>query len=558
MHILVKEDVWLLGRVGPTRSVITTLCLVVAFAAIIARLTAFGFSAKPDPGIADTPLVGTSLHRPTVVDRNGQILATDIRAASLFADPQRVVDLDRTVEELQGVLPDLDGHLLRKRLGLGGRFAWVKRELAPRQQAAIHELGLPGLSYITEHHRVYPAGRTAAHVLGFVDIDNLGLAGVEKYIDQSPHMLMVSSGNRQAKEPMVELSIDLGVQHALREELTAAMQRYQASAAAALVMDVDTGEILGMSSLPDFDPNHRGQALDKARYNRLLTGVFELGSIFKLFTITAGLDLGVAGISGGYDASQPLRVASFTINDFHGKGRWLSIPEIFIYSSNIGSAKLALDIGVPRHKKFLKKMGFLDRIDTELGETAHPLVPTDWQKLTTMTIAYGHGLSVTPLHAVTAAASVVNGGFAVEPTFLKQPAEASPQRERILKASTSSHMRKLLRLNVLKGSGRRAEAQGFRVGGKTGTAEKVMNGRYAKNRLLTSFLSVFPADEPKYVVLVMLDEPQGTDETGGKATAGLNAAPTTGKIIRRIAGLLGVAPKIEAPRAFDELLYASY
>jgi len=558
MHILVKEDVWLLGRVGPTRSVIATLCLVVAFAAIIARLTAFGFSAQPETGIADTPLVGTSLHRPTVVDRNGQILATDIRAASLFADPQRVVDLDRTVEELQGVLPDLDGHLLRKRLGLGGRFAWVKRELSPRQQAAIHELGLPGLSYITEHHRVYPAGRTAAHVLGFVDIDNLGLAGVEKYIDQSPHMLMVSSGNRQAKEPMVELSIDLGVQHALREELTAAMQRYRASAAAAMVMDVETGEILAMSSLPDFDPNHRSQALDKARYNRLLTGVFELGSIFKLFTIAAGLDLGVAGISGGYDASQPLRVASFTINDFHGKGRWLSIPEIFIYSSNIGSAKLALDIGVPRHKKFLKKMGFLDRIDTELGETAQPLVPADWQKLTTMTIAYGHGLSVTPLHAVTAAASVVNGGFAVEPTFLKQPAGAKPQQERILKASTSRHMRKLLRLNVLKGSGRRAKAQGFRVGGKTGTAEKVMNGRYAKNRLLTSFLSVFPADEPKYVVLVMLDEPHGTEETKGKATAGLNAAPTTGRIIQRIAGLLGVAPKIESPRAFDELLYASY
>jgi cell division protein FtsI (penicillin-binding protein 3) len=558
MQILVKEDVWLLGRVGPTRSVITTLCLVVAFAAIIARLTAFGFSAKTDHGMANTPLVGTSLHRPTIVDRKGEILATDIRAASLFADPQRVVDLDRTVEELEGVLPDLDGHVLRKRLGLGGRFAWVQRELSPRQQAAIHELGLPGLSYITEHHRVYPAGRTAAHVLGFVDIDNLGLAGAEKYIDQSPHMLMVSTGNRQAREPTVELSIDLGVQHALREELTGAMQRYRASAAAAMVMDVDTGEILGMSSLPDFDPNQRGQALDKARYNRLLAGVFELGSIFKLFTIAAGLDLGVTGISGGYDASQPLRVASFTINDFHAKGRWLSIPEIFIYSSNIGAAKLALDIGVDRHKKFLKKLGFLNRIDTELGETAKPIVPADWQKLTTMTVAYGHGLSVTPMHAVAAAASVVNGGFAVAPTFLKQPAGASLQRERILKASTSKHMRELLRLNVLKGSGRRAEAEGFRVGGKTGTAEKVVNGRYAKNQLLTSFLSVFPADAPKYVVLVMLDEPHGTEETKGKATAGLNAAPTTGRIIQRIAGLLGVTPKIESPRAFDELLYASY
>ena len=558
MHVLVKEEIWLLGRVGPTRSVIATLCLVAAFAAILARLTAFGFAAKTDPGIADTPLVGTSLHRPTIVDRKGQILATDIRAASLFADPQRIVDLDRTVEELGTVLPDLDGHVLRKRLGLGGRFAWVKRELSPRQQASIHELGLPGLSYITEHHRVYPAGRTAAHVLGFVDIDNLGLAGVEKYIDQSPHMLMVSSGNRQAQEPMVELSIDLGVQHALREELTAAMKRYRASAAAALVMDVESGEILGMSSLPDFDPNHRSQALDKARYNRLLTGVFELGSIFKLFTIAGGLDLGVAGISGGYDASQPLRVASFTINDFHAKRRWLSIPEIFIYSSNIGSAKLALDIGVPRHKKFLKKLGFLDRIDTELGETAQPLVPANWQKLNTMTIAYGHGLSVTPLHAVTAAASIVNGGFAVQPTFLKQPSGTSQQRQRILKASTSMHMRKLLRLNVLKGSGRRAKVEGFRVGGKTGTAEKVVNGRYAKNQLLTSFLSVFPADAPRFVVLVMLDEPHGTEETKGKATAGLNAAPTTGRIIHRIAGLLGVAPKIESPRAFDELLYASY
>ena len=558
MNVLVKEEVWLLGRVGPTRSVMTSLCLLLAFAAIITRLTAFGFAAKTEPGLTESPLVGTSLHRPTVVDRNGQILATDIRAASLFADPQRVVDLDRTVEELSTVIPGLDGQLLRKRLQLGGRFAWVKRELSPRQQASIHELGLPGLNYITEHHRVYPAGRTAAHVLGFVDVDNLGLAGIEKYIDQSPHMLMVSSGNRQAKEPTVELSIDLGVQHALREELIHAMKRYRAEAAAAVVMDVETGEVLGMSSLPDFDPNHRSQALDKARYNRLFTGVFELGSIFKLFTVAAGLDIGVTGISGGYDASHPLHVASFTINDFHAKKRWLSVPEIFIYSSNIGSAKMAMDIGVPRHKKFLKKLGFLDRIDTELGDTAKPLVPADWRELNTMTIAFGHGLSVTPFHAATAAASVVNGGFAVRPTFLKQPEGARQERRRVLKASTSQHMRKLLRLNVLKGSGRRADAKGFRVGGKTGTAEKVVNGRYAKNRLLTSFLGTFPAEAPKYVVLVMLDEPKGTEETKGKATAGLNAAPTMGRIVERIGGLLGVAPKVEQPRAFDELLYASY
>ena len=404
------------------------------------------------------------------------------------------------------MLPDVKAKDLRARLRQGGRFVRIKRELTPKQQAEIHELGLPGLGFIEEYRRVYPVGATAGHVVGLVDVDNKGLAGIEKFIDDNPQLTMTG-------DEAIDLSLDLGVQYVLREELGSAMATYRAKAAAGVVIDVHSGEVLALASLPDYDPNRREQALDKDRLNRIVFGVYEMGSVFKVFTVAGVLDTGLASMRSHYDASSPIHYASFTIDDFHGKKRSLSVPEVFIYSSNIGAAKMALDMGVDRHRAFLKKLGLMNRVPTELGESAAPIIPAHWQKLNTMTIAFGHGLSVTPLQLAAATLPLVNGGMAVTPTFLpRSREEGMSEGHRVLKPETSASMLKLMRLNVLKGTAKRADAEGYRVGGKTGTAEKVVHGRYSTSALLTSFLAAFPTDAPEYVVLVMLDEPQRVPE----------------------------------------------
>ena len=402
-------------------------------------------------------------------------------------------------------------------------------------------------------------GATASHVVGHVNVDNKGLAGIEKFIDDNPQLAMSAPENAVGGEA-VTLSLDLGVQHVLREELVNAMTTYRAKAAAGVVIDVESGEVVAMVSLPDYDPNYREQALDKDRLNRMTSGVYELGSVFKVFTLAAALDGGSATMRSSYDASQPIRVGRFTIEDFHGKNRRLTVPEIFIYSSNIGAAKAALDLGIERHKAFLGKIGLLGRLSTEIGETAEPLIPSPWGRLNTITIAYGHGLSVTPLQLAAATLPLVNGGFAVNQTFLPRTRAAGlKQSPSVLKPATSHSMLQLMRLNVLKGTGKRAEAEGYRVGGKTGTAEKVVGRSYEGSALLNSFLATFPTDAPEYVVLVTLDEPKRVPESHNEATAGVNAAPTVGKIVARIAPILGVQPKLPGDQPkFDAKVLASY
>ncbi|HAN63273.1 MAG TPA: hypothetical protein DCQ79_05300, partial [Rhizobiales bacterium] len=482
-----------------------------------------------------------------------------IKGATLYADPQRVIDQDELVEQVTGVLPDVNAAELRAKLKAGRRFVRIKRELTPKQQAEIHELGLPGLAFIEEYRRVYPVGATASHVVGLVDVDSKGLAGIEKFIDDNPQLVMAHAETASG-EQSVSLSLDLGVQHVLREELGRAMATYHAKAAGGIVLDVHSGEVLALASLPDYDPNHREQALDKDRLNRMSSGVYEMGSVFKVFTVAGVLDEGLASLRSVYDASSPIHYASFTIEDFHGQKRPLTVPEVFIYSSNIGAAKMALQMGVDRHRAFLKKLGLTSRLSTELGESAAPIIPTHWQKLNTMTIAFGHGMSVTPLQLAAATLPLVNGGIAVTPTFLPRSREEGyGAGTRVLKQQTSAAMLKLMRLNVLKGTGKRANAEGYRVGGKTGTAEKVVGRHYSTSALLTSFLATFPTDAPEYVVLVMLDEPQRVEASGNQATAGTNAAPTASKIIERIAPILGVAPRLEEDqRKFDAKMLASY
>jgi cell division protein FtsI (penicillin-binding protein 3) len=527
------------------------LAFALSFTLIGGRLVTLGFAGSgPSGGGYD---ISSTVHRPDVLDRNGRLLATDIKGATLYADPAKVIDIDELAEQVTSVLRDVNARDLRARLKAGRRFVRIKRELTPKQQAEIHELGQPGLGFIEEYRRVYPMAATASHVVGLVDVDNKGLAGIEKFIDDNPQLAM--SGDEA-----VTISLDLGVQHVLREELSRAIATYRAKAAAGIVMDVHSGEVVGLVSLPDYDPNRREQALDKDRLNRINFGVYEMGSVFKVFTVAGVLDHGLASLRSSYDASSPIHYGSFTINDLHGKKRRLSVPEVFIYSSNIGAAKMALHMGVERHRAFLKKLGLMSRIPTELGESAAPIVPAHWQKLNTMTIAFGHGLSVTPLQLAAASLPLVNGGVAVTPTFLPRSREEGMREgQRVLKAQTSATMLKMMRLNVLKGTAKRAEAEGYRVGGKTGTAEKVVGGRYSASALLTNFLAVFPTDAPEYFVLVMLDEPKRVAASSNQATAGVNAAPTTGKIVERIAPILGVAPRLEADqRKFDAKVLASY
>jgi cell division protein FtsI (penicillin-binding protein 3) len=520
------------------------LGFALAFLLIGGRLVSLGFAGTENSGGGFYD-ISTTIHRPDIVDRNGRLLATDIRGATLYADPKKVIDYDEVADEVASVLPDVDAGKLRKRLKAGGRFVRIARELTPTQQSEIYELGQPGLGFIQEYRRFYPAGATASHVVGLVDVDNRGLAGIEKFIDENPQLTMAGAQTPSGEET-VSISLDIGVQHVLREELMNAMKTFESKAAAGIVMDVHSGEVLALASLPDYDPNHREQALDKDRLNRIGFGTYEMGSVFKVFTVAGVLDLGLASLNTRYDASQPIHYGGFTIHDFHGLHRPLTVPEVFVHSSNIGAAKMAMQMGVDRHRAFLKRLGLLSPVTTELGPSAAPILPPHWKKLTTMTIAFGHGLSVTPLQVATSTLPIVNGGIAVQPTFLpRSRKEGMAEGHRLLKATTSANMLKLMRMNVVKGTGRRANAEGYRVGGKTGTAEKVVHGRYSSSALLTSFLSAFPTDDPQYLVLVMLDEPQRVAATKGYATAGWNAAPTVGKIVARIGPILGVPPKLD-------------
>jgi cell division protein FtsI (penicillin-binding protein 3) len=444
-------------------------------------------------------------------------------------------------------MPDLDRAKLRREFDSERGFVFVRREMTPAQQAEVHALGIPGLGFIKENRRIYPAGNAASHILGHVGIDHEGAAGIEKYLDSQGLKALRDAGlAAEAAQRPVALSIDLRVQHALRAELAGAMERHSAKAAAGVILDVQTGEVAAMASLPDFDPNNPVEALDPDHLNRVTGGVYEMGSIFKAFTAAMALDEGSARLSDSYDATKAIRIGSFTVSDYHAKRRWLTVPEIFIYSSNIGAARMALDVGGTRQRAFLERLGLLDQPQSELPEAATPLVPAKWSEATTITASFGHGISVTPLAAASAAAALVNGGYLVPPTFLpRSRTEARDMAKPVLRADTSRDMRYLMRLNVTKGTATKADAEGYQVGGKTGTAEKIVNGRYAKNRLMTSFLAAFPMDNPRYVVLVMLDEPKGSAETHGYATAGWNAAPLTGRIVRRVAPMLGVMPRPE-------------
>jgi cell division protein FtsI (penicillin-binding protein 3) len=526
------------------------LCFGALFLTLSGRALYLAMGSEEPVGLRRATADATSAARPDIIDRNGEVLATDVRSVSVFAEPRKILDKDEAVELLTAVLPDLNAKDLRDRFERRRGFVWVKREITPRQQAEVHRLGIPGVGFVPENKRVYPNGTAAAHVLGFANIDNIGIAGIEKYIDQKGLIDPTGAGLNASTRDLapVQLSIDLRVQHALRDELTIGMAKFKAKAAAGSIIDVNTGEVVATVSLPDFDPSNQADALDPNRINRINVGVFEMGSTFKALTVAMALDSGRFNVNSTFDARSALRYGRHTINDFHAKNRIMTVPEVFIYSSNIGTARMALQLGVEHHRNFLRRAGQLDRLRTELPESAEPIVPGRWGELNTMTIAFGHGLAVAPLQAAMATAALMNGGNLIPPTFIKRSEEqARAVATRLVKPETSEAMRYVMRLNAERGSAGKAAVPGFYVGGKTGTAEKVVNGRYSKTRLFTTFMAVAPSDKPRYLFMTIYDEPQGLPETQGFATSGWNASPTTGRIIERVAPLLGISPRFEAP-----------
>jgi cell division protein FtsI (penicillin-binding protein 3) len=485
--------------------------------------------------------------RPDIVDRNGVVLATDVSVASLFADPRKIIDLEEAVELIAATLPDVDAADLYKKLTQPGRaFVWIKRQVSPEERDAVYNLGIPGVAYVNERKRVYPQGRLTAHTVGYVDVDTKGIAGIEKYLDDGGAIYTASLAEpgRPTSAP-AQLAMDIRVQHALENEVAQAITKFKAVAGGGIVMNIETGEIVALVSLPDFNPNAESKVFHKEQQNHMLSGVYELGSVIKAVTFAMAFDAGTITMNSKFDVRFPLVIGNARINDFHAQRRVLTVPEIFTNSSNIGTAKMALAVGLEGHKEFLGRVGLLEKLETEVPESAKPLLPKKWGKLVSATAAFGHGFAVQPLQGLSVVAGILNDGKMVPPTFMRRSKEeADILAKQIVKASVSANMRELFRLNATDGSASKADVAGYRVGGKTGTAEKVIRGRYSKDHRLASFIGAFPMDQPRYAILVMLDEPKPLPETYGFATAGWNAVPTAGNIIARIAPMLDVAPQL--------------
>ncbi len=534
---------------GRVRLLVSGGIVLAAFAVVGLRLVDVSVieAGRPAHAAASVARPAVASARADILDRNGVLLATSLPTVSLYANAREILDAQEAAAKLVSVLPDLRHAEVLERLTSGRPFIYLYRHLTPRQQAAVNRLGIPGVYFEKGERRVYPHGAAAAHVVGLTDVDNIGIAGVEKTFD-----------DRLRRQGLpLRLSMDIRAQGILRAELAAAMETHRAVGAAGVLLDARSAEVLALASLPDFDPNNPGRASADAIFNRATLGVVEMGSTFKLLTAAVALDAGVVGLEDGYDASKPLRVARFTINDSHPENRWLSVPEIIVHSSNIGAAKMGRDVGGERQRAFLESLGLLDPSPVELPEVGRPLVPSPWREINTMTISYGHGVAVTPLQMANAIAAIANGGIYRPATLLPRPA-AAYAGARVVEPATSAAVRHLMRLVVEEGTGRQADVPGYRVGGKTGTAEKLgPDGRYRRKALVSSFVAAFPVDAPRYVLLVMLDEPKGTEATFGWATGGWTAAPAAGRIVARLAPLLGVPPLRLPPTPREERVAAA-
>ncbi|WP_207215478.1 peptidoglycan D,D-transpeptidase FtsI family protein [Rickettsiales endosymbiont of Peranema trichophorum] len=487
--------------------------------------------------------------RADIIDAHGEILATNITTASLYANPRELLDVYQAAKQLSQIFPMMKENSILSKLRVNKNFSWIKRHLTPQEQQKVHDLGIPGLYFINDEKRVYPHTNLFSHVLGFTGIDGGGLSGVELYFDKR------LAGSPQ--EPL-QLSLDSRVQSIVHEELEEAIQANEAIGGAGLVMHAKSGEILSMVSLPDFNPHNVDEASEEERFNKISLGTYEIGSVLKLATTASALDIGCVTVNDGFNVSAPLQVAKFKIHDYKGKGGELSVPEILMYSSNIGTGQIATLIGVKKQREYLKRFGLLDKLSIELPEVGSPQYPSlkRWNEVSLVTISYGHGIAFTPLHMAQAFASIINEGILVKPTLLKSKAEASPATDRtsrLIDPNTSLLMRKLLRLVVTSGSGRSAEVKGYFVGGKSGTAEKIIGNKYSKNANLSSFVAAYPIYDPQYLVFIMIDEAKRNEYNGGQLSGGAIASPVVGKIVKRISSVLNMTPNMNDRRVHEQL-----
>lgn len=510
------------------RLVFIYFCIIFAFLIIISRLIYLGTSgdAVKIRGIYNFNKIN---RRAEIVDRNNVLVATDLKTKSLYVSSILVKDPHLIAQPLSEIFSDLSyKEVLHKIISGKKTHDWIliRRNISPLQEKMVNNLKKAGLIFEDDSARIYPQRSILSHIAGYVDLDRNGLSGIE----------MQYNSELLKQQEKVKLAADVRIQDILDDELNKAIDEFNAESASGIIMDVNNGEVLALSSLPSFDPNLQSQASSNQRFNRITNGVYELGSIFKIFTNAIAFENNSVKIDDVFDVSEPIKYGRFTINDDHPVKGELSVAEIFAKSSNIGTVKIAQKIGIDNQKEYFKKFGFLKKVDTDFPGLGRPIYPKTWREINLFTIAYGHGIATTPLHVAVAASAVVNGGILYNPSFLKL--EKQPKGQRILKSSTSALMRIMMRKVVLEGTGRNADIVGYEVGGKTGTAEKAEKGSYNKKQTIASFLAVFPSQNPQYLVYVIFDRPNSRFNTGGMV-----AAPVAGRIIKNTAPILRVLPK---------------
>ncbi|MDG1862517.1 MAG: penicillin-binding protein 2 [Yoonia sp.] len=536
------------------RLIVMGAMFALAYGAIGIRMGALAGTAPEEPQSASigSPIIG---QRADITDRNGRLLATNLDTHSLYAHPKDMVDPARCARELAAIFPELKEEQLLKDFTGSRKFVWIRRQLSPEQMQQVHDIGSPGLVFGPREMRLYPNGAIAAHILGgasygregVASAEVIGVAGIERKFDD----YLRDPANEGAP---LELSLDLTVQAAAEAVLAGGMSIMNAKGAASVLMDVHTGEIISMVSLPDFDPNNRPQVLltgdqsDSPLFNRAVQGVYELGSTFKIFAVSQAMELGLVSPDTMINTRGPLQWGKFRIRDFHDYGAELSTTDVIVESSNIGTARIAMQIGAERQQDFLRSLGFMEPTPVELQEapSGAPLLPKSWSELSTMTISYGHGLSSSPLHLATAYSSLLNGGTRVYPTILKRDRVQSGPR--VVREDISQSARDMLRQVVVRGTASFGEVEGYEVGGKTGTADKPKEngGGYYKDKVISTFASVFPANDPQYVLVVTFDEPSENSGDTPRRTAGWTAVPVAAEIIRRVAPLLGLRPQVDS------------
>lgn len=521
------------------RTRLAGLVLCGLFVVMAGRGGYLALSGAPEANAAVvTAQAQPKLLRAEILDRNGELLATSVETSSLWVNPSLIWNPDDVYAGLSGLFPDLAGDDLKRKLSDPSRqFEWVKRGLTPRQRESVMNLGIEGLGFRSEVRRAYPMGELAGHVLGQVNVDGKGIAGIER-----TYNAQLSSGDGP-----VRLTLDIEAQTALEAELAAAARDYDMEGAAAILMETRTGEVLAMASWPAFDPNRASDipADDTSRMNRAIGAVYELGSVFKPLTIAAALEAGVVRPDEQFDVSQPVMLGRFEVTDTHKFAASANLTEIIVESSNIGTVHVARALGTRRQTAFLEEAGLMTRAPVELPGSAEPLKPKHMDEVTAATVSYGHGMSVSPMAFLSAFAALGNGGEMVEPTLVQDP-KRKAEPKRLMSAITAELVTRMMRESVLRGSGETAEVAGYRVAGKTGTGEKAIAGGYDKNANVSSFAAVFPADGPQYALIVTLDNPKA--RVGRGATASGSAAPVAGRIIERVAPIFGVTPRFDDER----------